>query len=312
LARLHFTLVHGAANTIVQRDICTQILFIGGMSMNIITEERQTAFHNWLKAEEKASATIDKYRRDVNAFATWLSGAESTKESAADYKHYLLNERGRMAAGVNAVIAALNSFFVFMGWGIKLKPFKIQRQTFREKDKELTKEEYTRLLAAAKSEGNTRLNLVLQTICSTGIRVSELRFITVQAVVSGAVEITNKGKTRTVFIPKKLTPLLLSYANGRGISSGCVFITKSGKPLNRSNIWSEMKNLCQAAGVEESKVFPHNLRSLFARVFYGIDKDITRLADILGHSRIDTTRLYLMESGETHRRRVDALGLVMT
>ena len=279
---------------------------------NIITEEKQQAFQSWLKAEEKAAATIEKYGRDVKAFAAWLSGSETTKEAAADYKQYLLNEQGRGAAGINAVIAALNSFFACMGWDIRLRPLKIQRQTFRVKERELTKEEYTRLLSAAKSKGNERLNLVLQTICSTGIRVSELRFITVEAAISGVAEITNKGKTRTVFIPKKLKPLLLSYAKGRGISSGCIFITKSGKPLNRSNIWSEMKKLCETAGVEESKVFPHNLRSLFARLFYGIDKDIMRLADILGHSRIDTTRLYLMESGETHRRRVDALGLVMT
>ena len=161
-----------------------------------------------------------------------------------------------MAATFNAVIAALNSFFGFMGWNIKLKPLKIQRRTFRDKEKELTKDEYTRLLQAAKSKGNERLNLVLQTICSTGIRVSELRFVTVEAAKAGMAEITNKGKTRAVFIPKKLKPLLLSYANGRGIVQGCIFITKTGRPLDRSNIWSEMKKLCHTAGVEPSKVFP--------------------------------------------------------
>jgi integrase len=199
-----------------------------------------------------------------------------------------------------------------MGWEIKLKPLTIQRQTYRSAAKELTKAEYQRLIAAAKSGGNQRLNLVLQTICSTGIRVSELRFITVEAAQSGEAQITNKGKTRTIFIPKKLKPLLRNYAAGRGIESGCVFVTKTGKPLDRSNIWAEMKKLCKAAGVEPSTVFPHNLRSLFARLFYRIDRDIMKLADVLGHSSVDTTRIYLMETGDQHRKRVDKLGLVMT
>ena len=280
--------------------------------MNIIIEEKLTAFQNYLKADEKASATIKKYGRDVRAFAFWLGSSEVTKDAAANYKRYLLDEQGREAAGINATLAALNSFFAFMGWCIKLKPFKIQKQTFRVKDRELSKEEYARLLTAAKSQGNERLNLVLQTLCSTGIRVSELRFITVEAAYSGMAEITNKGKTRTVFIPQKLKPLLLKYAKGHNISSGCIFITKTGKPLDRSNVWADMKKLCHTARVDEAKVFPHNLRSLFARLFYKIDKDVMKLADILGHSDVNTTRIYLMESGETHRRRVDALGLVMT
>jgi site-specific recombinase XerD len=277
-----------------------------------ITTANQSAFISHLKADEKAEATVEKYGRDVKAFANWLGGVAVTKERASDYKRYLLAELERGAAGVNAVIAALNSFFYFLGLAIKLKPFRIQRQTFRAKEKELTKEEYERLLAAAKAKGNKRLNLVLQAICSTGIRVSELKFITVEAVSSGEAVITNKGKTRTVFIPKKLKPLLLSYAKGLGISSGCIFVTRTGRPMNRTNIWAEMKKLCRWAEVEASKVFPHNLRSLFARLFYSVDKDIVRLADILGHSSVDTTRIYLMESGEAHRRRVDSLGLVKT
>ena len=279
--------------------------------MNIITRENMIAFTDYLKAEEKAAATVEKYRRDVAAFTLWLDGSSVTKETAADYKKHLPGI-GRVATGVNAVIAALNSFFTFMGWNIKLKPLKVQRQTFRDKDRELSKAEYIRLLNAARSKGNERLNLLLQTICSTGIRVSELRYITVEAAKAGTAEITNKGKTRTVIIPKKLKPLLLSYAKRRHLSSGCIFITKSGRSLDRSNIWAEMKNLCITAEVEASRVFPHSLRSLFARLFYGIDKDIVRLADILGHSSVDTTRIYLMESGEQHRKRVDALGLVMT
>ena len=277
---------------------------------NIIAEENLTAFKNWLKAEEKARATIKKYTRDVKVFSTWLNGEAVTKETACDYKRFNL-EQGREATGINAVIAALNSFFFFMEWGIKLKPLKIQKQIFNTKDNELTKEEYIRLLNAAKDKGNDRLNLIMQTICSTGIRVSELEFITVETINAGIAEITNKGKTRTIFIPQTIKPLLLQYTKERSISTGHIFITKNGKPINRSNIWAEMKKLCQAAGVDERKVFPHNLRALFARLFYGIDKDIMRLADILGHSRIDTTRIYLMESGEEHRKRIDALGLVM-
>ena len=283
---------------------------IKNLIKNIITTENLSAYRAYLGSEEKAAATIEKYGRDVRAFAAWLSGAEATKQAALDYKQHLLEDRQREATGLNAVIAGLNSFFSFMEWSIKLKPLKIQQRTFRTKEKELTKAEYKRLLVAAKSKGSERLYLVLQTICSIGIRVSELRFITVEAVRSGMAEITNKGKTRTVFIPKKLAPLLLKHARGRGITSGCIFITKSGRPLDRSNIWAEMKKLCEAAGVDPKKVYPHNLRSLFARIFYGIDKDIAKLADILGHSSVDTTRIYLMESGETHRKRVDALGLV--
>ena len=281
------------------------------MITNTITAENLSAYREYLKSEEKAAATVEKYGRDVRAFAAWLCGAEATKQSALDYKQYLHEDQLREAAGINAVIAALNSFFAYMEWSIKLKPLKIQRQTFRAAEKELTKDEYERLLKAALAKGSERLYLVLQTICSTGIRVSELRFVTVEAARSGMAVITNKAKTRTVFIPNKLMPLLLKYAKGRGISSGCIFTTKSGRPLDRSNIWAEMKKLCVAAEVEPSKVFPHNLRSLFARMFYGAEKDIARLADILGHSSVDTTRIYLMESGETHRKRVDALGLVV-
>jgi len=276
-----------------------------------ITEEKQAAFLLWLRTEEKAQATIEKYGRDVRAFAGWLSGTEVTKDTAAEYKRHLLYEKGRAAAGVNGVIASLNAFFAFIRLDIKIKPLKIQKLTFRIKEKELTRKEYMNLLTAAKSKRNERLNLVIQTICSTGIRVSELEFITVEAVRSGVAEITNKGKSRTVFLPKKLKPLLLSFANERGILAGCIFVTRSGRPLHRSNIWADMKKICRAAGVEKSKVFPHNLRSLFAKLFYGLDRDVVKLADILGHSSVETTRIYLKESGETHRLMMDALGLVI-
>ncbi len=282
------------------------------ITSRIITDKRLTEYEQWLGSREKAPATVEKYGRDLRAFAAWLGGSALTQASAADYKQYLLIQCNRQASGVNTAVAALNSFFEFAELAIKLKPLKIQRQTFRPQEKELTKAEYERLLAAAGAKSNERLNLILQTICSTGIRVSELKFITVTAARAGAAQISSKGKTRTVFLPKKLKTLLLSYAARRGIADGPVFVTKSGRPLDRSNIWSDMKKLCGLARVSPEKVFPHNLRHLFARLFYSIDRDITRLADILGHSNINTTRIYLMESGERHRRRVESLNLVMT
>ena len=279
-----------------------------------ITESGIAAYLEYLAGEEKAIATIEKYTRDLRAFAAWLAGDETsnagevTKEAAVEYKRQL--SENRKATGVNAVVAALNGYFAFMEWPIKLKPLKIQKQTYRSEEKELTRAEYERLCAAARQKGNGRINLVMQTICSTGIRVSELRFITVAAAQSGEAEIANKGKTRTVFLPDKLCAALLRYAKKHGITEGCIFVTKNGRPLDRGNVWAEMKALCESAGVSPEKVFPHNLRRLFAVCFYGLEKDIARLADILGHSRIDTTRIYVMESGKTHRRRVEALGLV--
>jgi site-specific recombinase XerD len=275
---------------------------------NTITENGLAEYAGHLANEEKAIATINKYVRDIRAFAAWLSGGEATKEAAVEYKRQI--SETRKTAGVNSVVAALNSFFAFTDRPIRLKPMKIQRQTYRSEEKELTRAEYGRLCATARSGGNERLFLVMQAICSTGIRVSELRYITVEAARFGTAEITNKSKTRTVFLPRKLQIALLRYAGKRGVTTGCVFITGGGRPLDRSNIWAEMKCLCGRAGVSPEKVFPHNLRRLFAVCFYGTEKDIARLADVLGHSRIDTTRLYIMESGENCRRRVEVLGLV--
>ena len=266
----------------------------------------------WLKTEGKAKSTIEKYGRDVKAFAVWLQGSGITNNSAANYRWYLHETKRRDATGINGVTASLNSFFRFMKCEVQLKPLKIQKNTFKAQEKELTKEEYTRLLIAAKCKNNRRLNLILQTICSTGIRVSELRFITVESVHSGKAEITNKGKTRIIFIPRKLKHPLLAYAKVQGIESGVIFRTRKGQPVNRSNVWAEMKHISKSAGVEPTKVFPHNLRSLFARLFYRRNRDIARLADILGHSDVNTTRIYLMENGDQHRRRINALDLVMT
>jgi integrase len=273
-----------------------------------VTEELAAAWAAHLTREERAPATVEKYLRDARAFAAWLGGVPATQESAAAYKRSLAETRA--PAGVNAAVAALNGFFAFLGLPVRLKPLKVQRKTWLDAEKELTKAEYERLLAAARRDGNERLNLLMQTVCATGIRVSELRFITAEAARAGLAVVANKGKTRTILIPQKLKSALLAYAKKRGIRSGCIFVTKSGKPLDRRNVWADMKALCEKAGVAPGKVFPHNLRRLFARAFYSVDKDIMRLADLLGHSDVKTTRIYLMESGTEHRRRIDRLGLV--
>lgn len=214
-------------------------------------------------------------------------------------------------ASVNSALASLNSFFAYNEWyDLRVKSLKIQKQIFASDEKELTKAEYERLLRAAQSKKNERLYLLMQTIYSTGIRVSELKFITVGAVHRGQAEIQCKGKRRTVFLPNQLCRILKKYITEQKIKSGAVFVTRNGNPLDRSNIWSDMKKLCKEAGVSEKKVFPHNLRHLFARTYYSLQKDIVRLADILGHSSVNTTRIYTMESGEVHRKQIQKLGLL--
>jgi site-specific recombinase XerD len=273
-----------------------------------VTENNITAYIEHLRREERAGATVEKYARELRALSGYLGGEHATQELVVAYKQRLAEDHA--PTSVNSALAAINGFFAFYDRPIKVKPMKIQRKTFIEESRELTKAEYKRLLYAAKKRSNERLNLVMQAICSTGIRVSELRYITVEAVRDGRAVVTNKGKTRTIFIPQKLKPILLAYARRLGIDSGCIFVTKRGKPLDRRSVWLDMKSLCESAEVAPTKVFPHNLRHLFARVFYSIEKDIIRLADILGHSDIKTTRIYVMETGLEHRRRVDALGLV--
>ena len=275
-----------------------------------LREQEIAAFTVWLRAEERAPATIEKYRREALRFTRWLRGQEVTKNLACAYKEELSGIRA--PAGVNGAVAALNSLFAFLGLrGCGLKAVRIQRRIFRDESKELTQAEYRRLLLAAEGKGDERLLRVMETICSTGIRVSELRFFTVEAVRLGQAEVTNKGKTRTVFLPGKLQKVLLKYAKANKITAGPVFTTRTGKPLDRSNIWHDMKALCREAGVAESKVFPHNLRHLFAVTYYKLEKDIVRLADILGHSSINTTRIYTMESGYAHRRQLEKMRLVI-
>ena len=278
--------------------------------MRKITTEIIDSYRDYLISEEKSEATMDKYLRDVREFADWISDREFDKTAVLTYKTELTERYA--PASVNTILSSLNSFFAFNEWyELKVKTLKIQRQIFASDEKELTKAEYERLLKAAKSKKNERLYLLMQTICATGIRVSELRHITVEAVFRGRAEINCKGKRRTVFIPSQLCQILKQYIKEQKIKSGSVFISKNGNPLNRSNIWTDMKKLCKSAGVSEKKVFPHNLRHLFARTYYSLQKDIVRLADILGHTSVNTTRIYTMESGEIHRKQIQKLGLLL-
>ncbi len=277
--------------------------------MKMFSNETIEAYRKYLISEEKAPATVEKYIRDIRAFARWLGEKEWDKEAVLQYKSFLC---GRASpASVNSVISSLNSFFAYGSRPeLRVRALKVQRQVFSKEERELSKAEYERLLKAAKQKHNERLYLLMSTICSTGIRVSELRSITAEAVRRGRAEIRCKGKCRTVFLPDVLCRMLSRYLREQKRKSGPVFVTKNGKPLDRSNIWSDMKRLCRSAGVNEKKVFPHNLRHLFARTFYTIQKDIVRLADILGHSSVNTTRIYTTESGEIHRRRIQCLGLL--
>lgn len=267
-------------------------------------------FEKHLYDEEKARATINKYLHDVECFSTWLNGKSIEKSDVLAYKAKLCEQYA--PASVNATLSSLNSFFGFMEWyDLRVKNLKIQRDIFSTNDKELSKAEYERLLMVAKDKRNERLCLLMQTICSTGIRVSELNFITVDAVGRGYAQINCKGKRRRVFLSQQLCQLLKRYIKQRKIKNGPVFVTKNGNPLDRSNIWSDMKKLCNEAGVSDKKVFPHNLRHLFARTYYTVQKDVVRLADILGHSSVNTTRIYTMESGEIHRKQIQQLGLLL-
>lgn len=255
-------------------------------------------FKNYLIQEEKSDATVEKYLRDVGAFSEFLKDRELTKQEVMEYKRQITDTYA--PASVNSMLVSVNSFLTFIERAdCRVKLLKIQRQMFISEKKELTAPEYRRLLKAARG---TRLELVIQTICETGIRVSELRFITVEAVECGRAVVDCKNKTRVILIPTPLRKLLLQYIKRTGLKAGSVFVTKSGKPLNRSNIWRDMKALCEKADVDAEKVFPHNLRHLFARTFYSIERDIVRLADLLGHSSINTTRVYTVETGKEHIR----------
>lgn len=277
--------------------------------MKKITNELIQEFKTYLVEEEKSDSTIEKYIRDITVFMNWLENDEITKCRVLEYKKQLIDNYA--PASVNSILSSLNSFFVYNEWhDCKVKTLKIQKQIFVNKDKELTKAEYERLLKAAQSKNNKRLYYLMQTICSSGLRVSELKYVDVKAVRSGQAFINCKGKMRIVLLPKELCKMLKGYIKEQGIKEGSVFVSKNGKPLDRSNIWKMLKSLCETAGVSKDKVFPHNLRHLFARTYYSLQKDIVRLADILGHSNVNTTRIYTMESGTVHRMHIEKLGLL--
>ena len=279
------------------------------MKLQSITEKQIQKFRKYLVNEEKSDATIEKYIRDVTAFVKWLGGEIPRKERVIQYKKRLIVQY--KTASVNSILSSLNMFFEYADWHkMKVKTLKTQRKIFADKSKELTKTEYERLLTAAKDKKNERLYYLMQTIASTGLRVSEIKYVTCEAVKCGQAVINCKGKIRQIFLPKKLCGMLKGYIKAQNIKSGSVFVSKTGKPLDRSNIWKMLKGLCETAGVSRDKVFPHNFRHLFARTFYSLQKDIVRLADILGHSSIETTRIYTIESGEEHMRQLQRLGLL--
>ena len=282
------------------------------MSEHKLTPLQIQAFARHLLLEEKSAATMEKYLRDIRAFACWLGDREICKELTAEWKAYLA-EQGYAPASINAMLSALNSLLAYLDLNdCRVKFLKIQRRLFRDAGRELTKSDYQSLLDAACRLGRERLGLLVETIGATGIRVSEVRYITVEAVRQGKAEVSLKGKIRVILLPGKLCRKLLKYAQKQKTASGAIFRTKSGKELGRRQIWAEMKSLCKYAGVMPGKVFPHNLRHLFARTYYSLEKDLSRLADILGHSNVSTTRIYTMESGGVHAKQLGRMKLVVT
>lgn len=275
-----------------------------------ITEETLAAFARQLGEEERSPATLEKYLREVRQFAAFLGGREVTRELAAAWREELSARQS--PATVNGKLTALDRLLASLGWeDCRVKHLRVQRQLFRDSARELSREEYARLVETARRLGRGRLSLLMETICATGIRVSEVRYITAEAVREGRTEIALKGKIRTILLPGKLCRKLEKYARQKKITSGELFLTRSGRPMSRKQIWAEMKGVCRAAGVAPSKVFPHNLRHLFARCFYRVSRDVAKLADVLGHSSIETTRIYLLTSGAEHQRQLDRLGLVL-
>ena len=276
-----------------------------------ITETNVTAYTAYLKRIERSNNTIEKYHRDVLSFARWLNNRSVDCENVVEWKQYLL-QKGYAPATINSMLIAVNRFFDIMGWAdCKVNTLKLQKRLFREENRELTKEEYSRLVETAVQEGKKRLALLMETICATGIRVSEVQYITVEAAQQGRAEISLKGKIRTILLPGKLCKKLLKYAKKQKTVSGKIFLTRNGTGLSRKQIWAEMKEICRAAGVAASKVFPHNLRHLFAKTFYRVTHDVAKLADLLGHSSIETTRIYLLSTGSEHEMLINKLKLII-
>ena len=277
-----------------------------------LTQKVLTAFVERLRTDEKEESTVQKYSRCVGEFMVWLEGRPVTKALAVEWKESLQASGRFSPATINGKIASVNAFFKFAGWeDCRLKAFRLQRRVFRDPGRDLTQEDYEKLIRAAYARNDERLALLMETICATGIRVSEVRYITVSAVNQGRAVIILKGKIRTIILPGKLCKRLQKYIRKNKIASGEVFLTRGGKTLSRRQIWSQMKKICHAAGVEATKVFPHNLRHLFARTYYKVYRDIVKLADVLGHSSMETTRIYLISTGQEHARQMDRLGLVV-
>ena len=267
-------------------------------------------FARQLQEDERSPATIENYLRHIRAFAAWAGGQAVTKDLATQWKEHLISQY--RPGTVNTMLVSLNRFFAFLGWyDCQVKTLHIQRRLFREESKELTRAEYERLVSAAQASGRERLVLLLETICSTGIRFSEVKYITVEALKLGKAEISLKGKIRTILLPNKLCRKLLKYAKKQKTVSGEVFLTRNGTGLSRKQIWAEMKSICAKAKVAATKVFPHNLRHLFARVFYKACRDVAKLADVLGHSSMETTRIYLISTGVEHAHTLERLRLIL-
>ena len=280
------------------------------MEYRTSTVEQIREFSRYLREEERETATIDKYSRDVKDFFIWLKDREISRERIAEWKQHL-RRVGRKPVTISGKLSALNKFLSFLGRNdCRTKYLKIQRRLFRSTEKQLSKQEYIRLMETAHSLGRERLALLMETICATGIRVSEVKYITAEAIRAGRTEIALKGKIRTILLPGKLCRKLKKYAGKRKIVSGEVFLTRNGKGMSRRQIWAEMKSLCEKAGVAPSKVFPHNLRHLFAQTFYRVCRDVAKLADVLGHSSIETTRLYLISTEAEHVRQMERMGLI--
>lgn len=277
-----------------------------------ITNRMLDNYRVYLYEQEKSSATIQKYMRDLDKLVQYAAGRNVDKLLVIRYKEYLKNDRDYKTSSINSFLVAANRFFDFMKWyELKVKTYKIQKETFMPENKELSKDEYKRLVKTAMQGGKKRIGMIVQTVCATGIRVSELSSITVSAVKCGMATLYNKGKERQILIPRDLQVRLLHYIRKNEIKTGAVFQTSKGKAVDRTWIWREMKKLCEEAEVEKDKVFPHNLRHLFARTFYTLYRDIVKLADMLGHSNIETTRIYLKESYTEHRKQLEKLDLLV-
>lgn len=272
-------------------------------------EQKLDEYEKFLIREEKSAATMEKYVRDVAAFLSYVGGKVLDKELVVEYKKSL-EEKKYQISSINSMLASLNNFLMFLGHPeFKVKMLKLQRKIYSEEERELNKADYMKLLEATKNQ--KQLNLIFQTICGTGICVSELKYFTVEGMKKGKLSVYCKNKTRPILVPEKLRKSLINYAKEKNIRSGCIFVTRTGKPLDRSNIWKKMKKICKSAGVNALKVFPHNFRKLFAKIYYKMEKDIAKLADILGHGSIETTRIYIMTTGLEHRRQIEKLGLVI-